>query len=146
MKLKAEVDSTGARRLVVQKAGRISAASEAALKELGEQEVNIARERIRTGKSSPDGTAWRPWSMATLRQRIREGTTAGGLLYKTGALYNSIKWKLTGKNLIIYSDSPYGQYLQSGTSRMPARPFLGWSKEGLNNFRERLRQAIRLND
>ena len=146
MKLKAEVDSTGARRLIVQKAGRIQSASQAALEQLGAEEVGIVRDRIRTGKSSPDGTAWRPWSLATLRQRVREGTTAGGLLYKTGALYNSIKWKLTGKNLIIYSDSPYGQYLQSGTSRMPARPFLGWSKEGLNNFRERLRQAIRLND
>lgn len=146
MKLKAEVNSDGAKRLIVQKAGRISAASQAALEQLGGEEVQVVQNRIRTGKTSPDGQAWRPWAMSTLRQRIREGTTGGGLLYKTGALYNSIKWKLTGKNLIIYSDSPYGQYLQNGTSRMPARPFLGWSKEGLNNFRERLRQAIRLND
>lgn len=144
MKLKAEVNSSGVTRLVVQRAGQIKSATQTALETLGAQEVKIAQDRIRSGKSSPDGQAWRPWAMATLRNRVREGTTGGGLLYRTGALYNSIKWKLTGVNLIIYSDSPYGQYLQSGTSRMPARPFLGWSKEGLNDFRERLRQAIKL--
>lgn len=146
MKLKAEVNSDGARRLVVQKAGRIASSSKAALEQLGAEEVQAVQDRIRTGKTSPEGQAWRPWALATLRQRIREGTTGGGLLYKTGALYNSIKWKITSANLIIYSDSPYAQYHQNGTSRMPARPFMGWSKQGLNNFRERLRQAIKLND
>lgn len=143
MKLKAEVDSGGARRLVVQKMGAIQGGSRAALEELGAQEVAIVQERIRTGKTSPDGQAWRPWALSTLRQRIREGTTGGGLLYKTGALYNSIKWKITSANLIIYSDSPYAQYLQNGTSRMPARPFVGWNKEAINNFRMRLREAIK---
>ena len=143
MKLKAEVDSGGATRLITQKAGAISAKSLDALRDLGAQEVENARSRVTTTKVGPDGTPWAPWALATLRERTRAGNVAQGLLNVTGALAQSIQWKLTGKNLIIYSDSPYAQWHQNGTDRMPARPFLGWSQAGLTDFRERLREAIK---
>ena len=146
MKLKAEVNDDGAKKLILQKAGRISAKSKEALEQLGKEEVDITRARIDTGKVTPDGTPWAPWSIATLRERTRTGTTAGGLLHKTGALSQSIKYKLNPNSLVISSDSPYAQYLQNGTSNMPARPFLGWNQEAINNFRERLHQAILQND
>jgi len=143
MRLRASVNSTGAKNVVVQKAGRISNATNAALRKAGEEEVRIVRQRIAQEKTSPDGIPWRPWAMATLRQRAREGTLAGGLLNRTGALINSIQSKLSGSSLIIFSSATYAKYLQLGTNRMPARPFLGWSPEGVNRVRAYLKELTK---
>jgi len=143
MKLRASVNSTGARNTVIQKAGRISKATNEILRKAGEEEVRIVRQRIAQEKTSPDGQPWRPWSLATLRQRTRDGTLAGGLLNRTGALINSIQYKLTGFSLTVFSSATYAKYLQLGTNRMPARPFLGWNQDGVNRVREYLRNAIK---
>lgn len=136
MKLRASVNSSGARNTIVQKAGRITKGTNEALRKAGEQEVQRTQQRIAQEKRSPDGVAWRPWSLATLRQRSREGTLAGGLLNRTGALINSIAFKLTQGTLTVFSSATYAKYLQLGTSRMPARPFIGWSQQGVNSVRE----------
>lgn len=143
MKLRASVNTTGARNAIVQRAGRISAATPEALKVAGQQEVERIRQRISVDKTSPDGNAWAPWSMATLRERRREGTLAGGLLNRTGALINSIAFKLNKATLTVFSSAPYAKYLQLGTDKMPARPFMGWSTEGVNRVRELLKRLTK---
>ncbi len=143
MKLRASVNTSGARNMIVQKAGRISKATNDALRKAGEQEVQRTRQRIAEEKRSPDGVAWRPWSLATLRQRTREGTTAGGLLNRTGALINSIAYKITQSTLTVFSSAPYAKYLQLGTNKMPARPFIGWSQAGVNSVREYLKSITK---
>lgn len=129
--------------MIVQKAGRIASATAKALKAAGENEVEVTRQRIASEKVTPDGKPWAPWSIATLRQRTREGTTGGGLLNKTGALINSIGYKLTQATLTVFSSATYAKYLQLGTNKMPARPFIGWSKDGVNKVRELLKELTK---
>lgn len=143
MKLRASVNSSGARNMIVQKAGRISKATNEALRKAGEQEVEITRQRIATEKRSPNGQPWAPWALATLRQRTREGTLAGGLLQRTGGLMNSIAYKITQGTLTIFSSATYAKYLQLGTGRMPARPFIGWNAQGVNRVREYLKGILK---
>jgi phage virion morphogenesis protein len=129
--------------MIVQKAGRISKATNEALRKAGEEEVRRTQQRLATEKRTPDGQPWAPWSLATLRQRTREGTLAGGLLNRTGALINSIAFKITQATLTVFSSAPYAKYLQLGTGKMPARPFIGWSKDGVNSVREYLKSITK---
>lgn len=143
MKLRASVNATGAKNMIVQKAGRISKATNQALRKAGEEEVRVTRQRITSEKRTPDGTPWRPWALATLRMRMREGTTAGGLLNRTGGLINSIQFKLTKLSLTVFSSATYAKYLQLGTNRMPARPFIGWTAQGVNRVRAYIKDYIK---
>lgn len=61
---------------------------------------------------------------------------------QTGELQAGIRYEIDAANLIVYvlSDAPYSTYLEFGTSRMDARPFmhrgtLGYAeKYGLSHF------------
>lgn len=48
-------------------------------------------------------------------------------LYETGALQRSIEHNVdaSGKEAAVGTDLDYAKYLEFGTSKMPARPFLG---------------------
>ena len=95
------------------------------LEMLGEEFVKLAQARIRTKKADPDGNKWAPWSPATRKARRKKGNASLGLLFDTKTLYNSITYKVTTNKVSIQTDVPYAQFLQNGTTRMPARPFLG---------------------
>lgn len=120
----------------------ISQNTTAQLNILGKEEVQNVQERIATTKMTPDGQAWRPWSMATRRMNARRGNRGRGLLYRTGRLFKSIKYKLSPKTLTVYSSIPYAKYLQNGTNRMPARQFLGWSQMQLNRIKDIMKGAL----
>ena len=46
------------------------------------------------------------------------------LLIKSGAMRQSIRWRLDGTNAVVVgSDKKYAPYHQHGTKKMPARPF-----------------------
>jgi len=90
--------------------------------------VASTRARIRTTKTSPDGTPWRPWAPATADARTADGSAVFGLLFRTGFLYQSIQASVQGTQVTVFSDAPYAKHLQQGTTRMPARPFLGISQ------------------
>jgi len=143
MKLRASVNHSGAKNMIVQKAGRISAATTKALQIAGQTEVQNTKQRIASEKIAPDGTSWKPWSMSTLRQRQKEGNVSLGLLNRTGALISSIAYKLTKNTLTIFSSASYAKYLQLGTSKMPARPFIGWSTDGVNKVRQLLKELTK---
>ena len=54
----------------------------------------------------------------------KDGKSKHPLLIKSGALRQSIKWRLAGTNAVVVgSDKKYGPYHQFGTKNMPARPF-----------------------
>lgn len=120
----------------------IERAPDAVLKQVALEEVKNVQDRIRSSKTDPDGRPWEPWSMATLRQRQKEGTVAGGLLNKTGALAGSIQYRISSKTLTIFSGTPYGRFLQFGTPKMPARPFLGWSRTSINRIRDLFKESV----
>lgn len=92
---------------------------------LGPKLVSLVRERIERTKTEPSGRKWAPWASSTARARRREGTAGSGLLFRTGQLSASIHYIISGPKVAVRTNLPYAKYLQNGTSRMPARPFLG---------------------
>jgi len=114
------------------------------LEELGQALKTGTQERIKTTKTSPDGTPFAPWSIATALARQKRGTVSGGILFDTGKLFNSIQYQVTGKQVEVGADesAPYAKYLQAGTRNMPARPFVGISERDLENVRKILRSYI----
>lgn len=106
------------------------------LEEVGEILKASTIARILFTKQDPNGKAWAPWATSTLLSKTKRGTLSGGLLNETGALANSIKTQVASRQVTVGSDSPYGMFLQEGTSRMPARPFIGISKEDQSEIHE----------
>lgn len=111
------------------------------LETIGQLLVASTQARIRTTKTDPRGGAWAPWSTATYIARARSGQLAGGLLYNSGQLYRSIDYKVQGKQVIVGSNNVfYASFLQDGTPKMPARPFIGFSdgdREMINRTAQR---------
>lgn len=98
------------------------------------------------GRRSPDGTPWDP------RQAM---TRKGGRLYRrsaprsTGRLAASVSVEATEAELVIRAPVPYAGFVQEGTRRMPARPFLPIDAEGRpmeqgegGQFWERFEEAL----
>ncbi len=106
----------------------------ALLMAIGERETELAQQRIEDIKADPFDVAWLPWADSTEHQRERKGNIALGLLYDTGALLESIHFEVASETVSIGSDADYAIYLQEGTSKMPARPFLGWTPEGFELY------------
>lgn len=79
--------------------------------------------RIKSEKQAPDGARWSPWAPSTSKK--------GHLLYKSGAFYKGIKASVTKQGVSITTDTPYGYLHDVGTSRMPARPWIGISRDNL---------------
>ena len=99
------------------------------LEEVGATFAGIAIERIEKTKAGPDGKKWAPWASATRKARRKEGSAGTGLLLRTGALRDSITYEVQGNmKVAVKTDNPYAGYLQNGTSKMPARPFLGFGR------------------
>lgn len=97
------------------------------LEKIGQVVKEDIQERIRTGKTSADGVPWVPWAPSTLVARMRQGTASRGLLYNSGKLLNSFKVVTTKTSFTIGTSSPYSAFLNNGTNRMQARPFMGVS-------------------
>jgi phage gpG-like protein len=98
------------------------------LEEVGATFAGIAIERIEKKKAGPDGVKWAPWASATRKARRKEGSAGTGLLLRTGALRDSITYEVQGQKVSVKTDNPYAGYLQNGTNKMPARPFLGFGR------------------
>ena len=145
MRVKATVKTNTVTRALLQRQKQIAEAKTRELEKIGRQQVQVVQNRIANSKTDANGNAWRPWSIATLRQRRREGTASRGLLYRTGRLLRSIGFRITGtltsQVLTIYSNVPYARYLQFGTNRMPARPFLGFRNQ-INRILTQLRNSV----
>lgn len=100
--------------------------------------------RILFTKQSPDGTAWPAWATSTMRARQRKGNAAQGLLHDTGALSQSIRYEVRGKQVIVGSSGlMYARFLQEGTMNMPARPFIGISRKDRGELRAALAAYLR---
>lgn len=111
------------------------------LDEIGREEVRATKQRIQMWKADPNGRAWRPWSMATMKQRRREGTAGRGLLYRTGQLLNSIQYRVRNGVLTVFTNDYKASFLQNGTPKMPAREFIGFGSR-LNSIINKIRKAL----
>lgn len=102
------------------------------LSELGKREVKRAKQRFKD-KTSPDGKRWQAWDRDTQEERIREGSAANGLLVDSGALMNSIDYEVIHNQLYIGSNVDYAHHIQNGTQHMPARPFVGFNQQTIDD-------------
>lgn len=107
------------------------------LRTVGREETQSARNRIRFTKRDPEGKGWAPWRPATLFSRIEKGNAGQGLLWDTGALLKNFYFRVTKDGLVIVNRMPYAGFLQQGTSKMRARPFLAWSGRSISRLKDR---------
>jgi phage gpG-like protein len=98
---------------------------------VGQQAQQSVQHRIQQSKQDPDNAAWSPWMPRTEKYRTKKGNAAQGLLWDDGTLLNSIKFHSAPDGVSVSSEVPYAGYLQDGTERMAARPFMGWSDEDI---------------
>ncbi len=80
-----------------------------------ETKLNFARQ------STPEGAGWAALSPSTLRRK-----SSGAILRETGALMGSVAFQgASNTEARVGAGTAYGIYHQFGTSKMPAREFIG---------------------
>lgn len=117
------------------------------LEEAGDILVANTVARIVLTKQDPKGQAWPAWATSTLIARTKKGNAGNGLLFDDGTLARSIKSQVNGKSVEVGSDgsAPYAVFLQEGTANMPARPFIGISKQDRDEVHAALVDYFRKN-
>lgn len=68
---------------------------------------------------------WPQLAESTQEQRVSLGYSANEPLLRTGDLKNSITHNADDKEAYVGTDLEYAKYHEFGTSKIPARPFLG---------------------
>jgi len=104
------------------------------LDQVGQYLKKSTQERISTTKKSPSDQPWAPWADVTAMAREKKGTAGRGLLFDSGALYDSIDYQVQAKSVIVGAGVSYARFLQAGTFNMPARPFIGFSQQDKTNI------------
>ena len=108
------------------------------MQEIGDIIAEDIKNMISVRKTSPTDQPWAPWADSTAKARERKGNAALGLLVDSGTLLRSITSQVIGSHhtVQIGTNVHYAEYLNNGTPKMPARPFMGISKraqEGINS-------------
>lgn len=110
---------------------------------IGAALVSSTEERIATEKQSPSGTPWQSLNAKYQQQKAKK--SSGGILEREGLLLNSILSDADNDSVTWGSSQEYaaihqfgGNFLAFGKydALMPARPFLGISREDRNVIRE----------
>ena len=132
MNIDIKVDTSKFDKMLADVPAALARAQSHALKEIGaevESQVELAFKHPQYRPS--------PWAP---RQKSKRDD-GHPLLIKSGALRQSIGWKLQGSDtVVIGTDRKYAGYHQFGTKHMPARPFFPVDKSG--NLTPRMRSKI----
>lgn len=100
---------------------------------IGARSADRIRLRIEHLKTDPDDDPWIEWAPSTRDSRAHKGNLAQGLLWDEGTLLHSIRVQSDASGVSIGTDLNYAGYLQDGTNRMPARPFIGWDESDVSD-------------
>ena len=116
-----------------------------ALTEIGQEVQSRATRAFRTPAMRPAPWAPRkPSYTVTVNKKTGKKTRKPDdhpLLIKSGALRQSIGWKLEGNgSVVVGTDKKYAGYHQTGTKHMPARPFMPVDENG--NLTPQMQQKI----
>ena len=87
---------------------------------------------------SPEGVGWAALSPKTIE---RKGHSRK--LYETGAMRSAISARVEGKQAVISCSDFKAPFHQSGTSRMPARPFIGTNWAMINEIKGLVKNYIK---
>lgn len=98
------------------------------MQQIGQKAQQEVQARIQQTKHDPDNQSWSPWKPSTEKYRTHKGNAGQGLLWDEGTLLNSIKFAADSGGVTVGTEVGYAGYLQDGTERMAARPFLGWTE------------------
>jgi phage gpG-like protein len=99
------------------------------LKLIGDLVVADIKYRLISSKADLVDKPWAPWKPGTRKVREKKGTAHLGLLYDSGNLLDSIRAQIVGSHntLQVGTNVPYAKFLNDGTPKMAARPFMGIS-------------------
>jgi phage virion morphogenesis protein len=118
------------------------------LEDISEYMVRSIKNRIFSSKTAPDGTRWAKNSDLTVALKGFDSP-----LWHTGYLHKSIRVADVDREGFTITGADYGGYAQTGVQNLrgryaskrktiPARPFLGISKENKVRIRRMLREYI----
>ena len=120
------IDATEAIVVLNGMAARI-ANPQPALAQIGEFMASKVMLGIMSEKDDSEGHKWAAWMPSTREQREKKGNVGLGLLWDDGELLGSIRVQTSRNEVVIGTAVPFAPFLQEGTPKMQARPFLGWS-------------------
>ena len=107
--------------------------------------ANVLREDAEDAfedERSPKGEKWQDLDPAYKKSRYAKGYD-GKILHRTGLLMASLNVDYGDNFAAVGVSESYGIYHQLGTKKMPARPFLGISEEGIDEIKDILKNAIK---
>ncbi len=104
------------------------------LKSLGVEIETQISERIESTKRDPEGKTWADIADKTRRYLLKHFPSARPPLWRTGELLDTIESQVSGGVLLTGATKEYAGFLQEGTKRMPARPFIGLSAQDIGDL------------
>lgn len=94
-------------------------------------------------RSPVDNTPWVSLKQSTIEARTRQGYWPGKILQRTGRLAQSAVEGHGADFAEVTFGERYGIYHQTGTKRMPARPFAGVSEQTEADILDTLSRHLR---
>lgn len=114
-------------------------------KALGETLVQQVEARFNGSKESPAEIKWSPWSERYAKTRkggdsllIDNSTHEAGKEH----LKDSFKPQIQANAVTVSTEVPYAMFLHRGTKHMPARPFIGLSRQNLDELEGVMRDVL----
>ena len=104
------------------------------LKSLSVEIETQISERIESTKRDPEGKTWADIADKTRRYLLKHFPSARPPLWRTGKLLDTIESQVSGGVLLTGVTKEYAGFLQEGTKRMPARPFIGLSAQDISDL------------
>lgn len=95
-------------------------------------------------EQTPEGEKWKPLKPSTIKARNkRHKTSRMKILQDTGELRRSIKYEADNEKVKVGSNLIYARTHQFGRDKIPARPFLGVTKQERQHIVKMLTQYIK---
>lgn len=92
---------------------------------------------------SGGSTKWKNLAPSTVKQRKKKGYYPINILRQTGILASSITVQPSGSNAVTMGTNiEYAKYINFGTSKMPARPFLVLQEEDIADIKDIIQEHI----
>lgn len=123
-------------RALADRLGELAQVPSRAAKDAATRISSLVAREFETG-TDPYGAAWKPLAASTIRRKGHDT-----ILVDTGKLALGTGAKPSGGAGIELASVDYGQYHQSGTSRMPRRPIFPDRAELPKDWQEAIEAAV----
>jgi phage virion morphogenesis protein len=112
------------------------------MNEIAETMRSSVEENFKQESGRGKGGVWKDLAPSTLRARARKGKT-GKKLQVTGQLLASLQTKFSEQEALLGTNKKYARFLQEGTKKMPARPFLVIQQADVQEFQKIVNEHFR---